>query len=77
MVGRAPFEYALNWSLEEKGIRYWLVLVEDKTLKLAEVRQEVWIRRFLKLGFACKKAAGLKKYQEIFKIPEGEEEIFH
>ncbi|MFT4860339.1 MAG: phenylalanyl-tRNA synthetase beta chain [Algoriphagus sp.] len=68
MVEGAPFEYALQLKLGEKVLGE-VGLIEDKSLKLAEVRQEVWFAD-LNWDLLCKKAAGLKKYQEISKFPE-------
>ncbi len=68
MIETAPFEYALQLKLGEK-ILGEIGLVAEKSLKLAEVRQEVWYAD-LNWDLLCKKAAGLKKYQEISKFPE-------
>jgi phenylalanyl-tRNA synthetase beta chain len=64
----APFSYGLTLKLGEK-ILGTLGLVEEKILKLAEVRQDVW---FVELDWdlLTKKASGLKKFQEISKFPE-------
>jgi len=68
MVERAPFEYGLQLKLGEKVLAE-IGLVEEQSLKLAEVRQEVWYAE-LNWDLLCKKAIGLKKYQEISKFPE-------
>ncbi len=46
-----------------------LGLVEEKQLKLAEVRQEVWFAE-LDWDLLAKKSSGLKKFQELSKFPE-------
>ncbi|MDG1279341.1 MAG: phenylalanine--tRNA ligase subunit beta [Algoriphagus sp.] len=68
VIDNAPFEYGLQLKLGEKVLAE-IGLVEEKSLKLAEVRQEVWYAE-LNWDLLCKKAAGLKKYQEISKFPE-------
>ncbi|MDF2159075.1 phenylalanine--tRNA ligase subunit beta [Algoriphagus sp. CAU 1675] len=68
MVEKAPFTYGLTLGLGEKEIAS-LGLVDEKILKLAEVRQEVWYAE-LNWDLLCKKAGGLKRYQEISKFPE-------
>ncbi|WP_026952732.1 phenylalanine--tRNA ligase subunit beta [Algoriphagus mannitolivorans] len=67
-IESAPFTYGLELKLGEK-ILGTLGLVDDKILKLAEVRQEVWYAD-LDWDLLCKKASGLKRYQEISKFPE-------
>ncbi len=68
IVESAPFTYGLLLKSGEKEIGT-IGLVDEKILKLAEVRQEV---RFADLNWdlLCKKSSGLKKYQEISKFPE-------
>ncbi len=68
VVESAPFAYGLILKLGEKEIGR-LGLVDDKMLKLAEVRQDVWFAE-LDWDLLAKKASGLKKYQEISKFPE-------
>lgn len=68
VIDHSPFEYGLQLKLGEKVLAE-IGLVEEKSLKLAEVRQEVWYAE-LNWDLLCKKAAGLKKYQEISKFPE-------
>lgn len=63
-----PFAYGLELKLGEKVVAK-LGLVDEKILKLAEVRQEVWYAD-LNWDLLCKKASGLKRYQEISKFPE-------
>ncbi|TNF44644.1 MAG: phenylalanine--tRNA ligase subunit beta, partial [Cytophagales bacterium] len=67
-VEALPFAYGLELKLGEKVVAT-LGLVDDKILKLAEVRQEVWYAD-LNWDLLCKKASGLKRYQEISKFPE-------
>ena len=67
-IEAAPFTYGLELKLGEKVLGT-LGLVDDKILKLAEVRQEVWYAD-LDWDLLCKKASGLKRYQEISKFPE-------
>jgi phenylalanyl-tRNA synthetase beta chain len=64
----APFSYGLSLKLGEKVVAT-LGLVEDKQLKLAEVRQEVWFAE-LDWDLLAKKSSGLKKFQELSKFPE-------
>lgn len=64
----APFAYGLSLKLGEKVVAT-LGLVEDKQLKLAEVRQEVWYAE-LDWDLLSKKSSGLKKFQELSKFPE-------
>jgi phenylalanyl-tRNA synthetase beta chain len=64
----APFAYGLSLKLGEKVLAT-LGLVEDKQLKLAEVRQEVWYAE-LDWDLLAKKSSGLKKFQELSKFPE-------
>jgi phenylalanyl-tRNA synthetase beta chain len=68
VVESAPFGYGLVLKLGEKEIGR-LGLVDEKMLKLAEVRQDVWFAE-LDWDLLTKKASGLKKYQEISKFPE-------
>lgn len=68
MVESAPFDYGLKLMLGQKEIGS-IGLVEEKLLKLAEVRQEVFFAE-LDWDLLCKKASGLKKYQDISKFPE-------
>ncbi|GMQ29078.1 phenylalanine--tRNA ligase subunit beta [Algoriphagus confluentis] len=67
-VEALPFAYGLELKLGEKVVAT-LGLVDEKLLKLAEVRQEVWYAD-LNWDLLCKKASGLKRYQEISKFPE-------
>ncbi|GMQ26952.1 phenylalanine--tRNA ligase subunit beta [Algoriphagus sp. oki45] len=67
-VESLPFAYGLELKLGEKVVAT-LGLVDEKLLKLAEVRQEVWYAD-LNWDLLCKKASGLKRYQEISKFPE-------
>ncbi|HSF53697.1 MAG TPA: phenylalanine--tRNA ligase subunit beta [Algoriphagus sp.] len=64
----SPFAYGLVMKLGEKELGT-VGLVDEKILKLAEVRQDVW---FVELDWdlLTKKASGLKKYREISKFPE-------
>jgi phenylalanyl-tRNA synthetase beta chain len=68
MMESAPFSYGLTLKLGEKVLGT-AGLVDEKILKLAEVRQDVW---FVELDWdlLTKKASGLKKFQEISKFPE-------
>ena len=68
IVESAPFTYGLHLKFGEKEIAT-IGLVDEKILKLAEVRQEVWFAD-LNWDLLCKKASGLKKYQEISKFPQ-------
>ena len=68
MVETAPFAYGLKLMLGQKEIGS-IGLVDDKLLKLAEVRQEVFFAE-LDWDLLCKKASGLKSYEEISKFPE-------
>jgi len=68
IVESAPFTYGLHLKSGEKEIGI-IGLVDEKMLKLAEVRQEVWFAD-LNWDLLCKKSSGLKKYQEISKFPE-------
>jgi len=68
MIESAPYEYALQLKVGEK-ILGEIGLLEGNSLKLAEVRQEVWYAN-LNWDLLCKKAIGLKQYQEISKFPE-------
>jgi phenylalanyl-tRNA synthetase beta chain len=68
LVESEPFVYGLLLKLGEKEIGR-LGLLAEHTLKLAEVRQEVWFAD-LDWDLLTKKASGLKKYQEISKFPE-------
>ena len=68
VIESAPFSYGLMLKLGEKEIGR-LGLVDEKMLKLAEVRQDVWYAD-LDWDLLTKKASGLKKYQEISKFPE-------
>ncbi len=63
-----PFAYGLRLKLGEKVVGT-LGLVEEKQLKLAEVRQEVWFAD-LDWDLLSKKSSGLKKFQELSKFPE-------
>ncbi len=63
-----PFTYGLTLKLGEKELGT-IGLVDDKILKLAEVRQEVWFAE-LDWDLLTKRASGLKKYVEISKFPE-------
>lgn len=68
MKESAPFTYGLTLKLGEKELGS-IGLVDEKILKLAEVRQEVWFAE-LDWDLLTKKASGLKKYGEISKFPE-------
>ncbi len=68
MKESAPLAYGLTLKLGEKELGT-VGLVDDKILKLAEVRQEVWFAE-LDWDLLAKKASGLKKYGEISKFPE-------
>jgi phenylalanyl-tRNA synthetase beta chain len=68
MKESVPLAYGLTLKLGEKELGT-VGLVDDKILKLAEVRQEVWFAE-LDWDLLAKKAAGLKKYGEISKFPE-------
>jgi phenylalanyl-tRNA synthetase beta chain len=68
MVETAPFAYGLKLMLGQKEIGS-IGLVDDKLLKLAEVRQEVFFAE-LDWDLLCKKASELKSYEEISKFPE-------
>ena len=68
IVESAPFTYGLHLKSGEKELGT-IGLVDEKMLKLAEVRQEVWFAD-LNWDLLCKKASGLKKYEEISKFPE-------
>jgi len=68
VIETAPFSYGLSLKLGEKVLAT-LGLVEEKQLKLAEVRQEVWYAE-LDWDLLAKKSSGLKKFQELSKFPE-------
>ena len=68
VIETAPFANGLSLKLGEKVVAT-LGLVEDKQLKLAEVRQEVWYAE-LDWDLLAKKSSGLKKFQELSKFPE-------
>ena len=68
VIETVPFAYGLSLKLGEKVVAT-LGLVEDKQLKLAEVRQEVWYAE-LDWDLLAKKSSGLKKFQELSKFPE-------
>jgi len=68
VIEAAPFSYGLSLMLGEKIVAT-LGLVEEKQLKLAEVRQEVWFAE-LNWDLLSKKSSGLKKFQELSKFPE-------
>lgn len=68
MIESAPFEYGLTLKLGEKVLGT-IGLLESKILKQAEVRQDV-IYAELNWDLLCKKAKGLKNFQEISKFPE-------
>jgi phenylalanyl-tRNA synthetase beta chain len=68
MKESAPFTYGLVLKVGEKELGT-VGLVDEKILKLAEVRQEDWYVE-LDWDLITKKASGLKKYQEISKYPE-------
>ncbi len=68
IVESAPFTYGLHLKSGEKDLGT-IGLLDEKILKLAEVRQEVWFAD-LNWDLLCKKASGLKKYEEISKFPE-------
>jgi len=64
----SPFAYALVLNSGEKVLAT-IGLVEDKILKLAEVRQDVWFAE-IDWDLLFKKASGLKRYAEISRFPE-------
>ncbi len=64
----SPYSYGLKINKGEKEIGT-VGLVDQKLLKLAEVRQEVWFAE-LNWDLLGKMAGGLKKYQEISRFPE-------
>jgi phenylalanyl-tRNA synthetase beta chain len=68
MIESSPFSYGLTLKLGEKVLGS-VGLVDEKLLKLAEVRQEVWFAE-LDWDLLTKKASGLKRFQEISKFPE-------
>ncbi|MEK0442286.1 MAG: hypothetical protein RL403_1264, partial [Bacteroidota bacterium] len=68
VIETAPFAYGLSLKLGEKVVAT-LGLVEEKQLKLDEVRQEVWYAE-LDWDLLAKKSSGLKKFQELSKFPE-------
>jgi phenylalanyl-tRNA synthetase beta chain len=68
VIESAPFAYGLSLKLGEKVVAS-LGLVEDKALKLAEVRQEVWYAE-LDWDLLGKKSSPLKKFVELSKFPE-------
>lgn len=68
MKETAPFTYGLVLKAGEKELGT-VGLVDEKILKLAEVRQDVWYAE-LDWDLLTKKASGLKKYSEISKFPE-------
>lgn len=68
VIEAAPLGYGLSLKLGEKVVAT-LGLVEDKQLKLAEVRQDVWYAE-LDWDLLAKKSSGLKKFQELSKFPE-------
>ncbi|MEY3564764.1 MAG: hypothetical protein RJA23_934, partial [Bacteroidota bacterium] len=68
VIETAPFAYGLSLKLGEKVLAT-IGLVEEKQLKLAEVRQEVWYAE-LDWDLLAKKSSGLKKFQELSKFPE-------
>lgn len=68
IVESAPFAYGLKLMLGQKEIGT-IGLLDDKVLKLAEVRQDVFYAE-LDWDLLAKKASGLKTYQEISKFPE-------
>lgn len=67
-IEEAPFEVGLRLMIGEKEVGR-IGLVEEKFLKLTEVRQEVWFGEF-DWDLLVKKASGLKKFEEISKFPE-------
>lgn len=68
MIETAPYAYGLKIMLGQKELAT-IGLLDDKILKQAEVRQEVWFAD-LNWDLLCKKATGLKKFEEISKFPE-------
>lgn len=68
IIEHGAFSIGLQLKSGEKELGT-IGLVDEKMLKLAEVRQEVWFAD-LNWDLLCKKASGLKKYQEISKFPE-------
>jgi phenylalanyl-tRNA synthetase beta chain len=67
-IEESPFEIGLSLKIGEKEVGK-IGLVDEKLLKLAEVRQEVWFGEF-DWDLLVKKAGGLKKFEEISKFPE-------
>ncbi|UCS93487.1 phenylalanine--tRNA ligase subunit beta [Echinicola marina] len=68
IIHEAPFDYALKLSLGKKEIGK-VGLLSSKITKLSDVKQEVLYAE-LRWDILVKKAAGLKKYNEISKFPE-------
>lgn len=68
VIESAPFAYGLKLMLGQKELGT-IGLLDEKILKQAEVRQEVFYAD-LDWDLLCKKASGLKKYGEISKFPE-------
>ncbi|MCE7054396.1 phenylalanine--tRNA ligase subunit beta [Algoriphagus sp. AGSA1] len=68
IVEAVPFAYGLKIMLGQKELAT-VGLLDDKILKQAEVRQEVWYAD-LNWDLLCKKASGLKKFEELSKFPE-------
>ncbi|MBT0811880.1 phenylalanine--tRNA ligase subunit beta [Litoribacter ruber] len=68
IIHDAPFDYALALTLGKNPVGK-IGLISAKVCKLAEVKQEVFYAE-LNWDYLLKKAAGLKKYEEISKFPE-------
>lgn len=68
ILEKEPFSIGIQLKSGEKELGT-IGLVDEKLLKLAEVRQDVWFAD-LNWDLICKKAGGLKKYQEISRFPE-------
>jgi len=68
MIETAPYVYGLKIMMGQKELAT-IGLLDDKILKQAEVRQEVWYAD-LNWDLLCKKSKGLQQYQEISKFPE-------
>ena len=73
VIEAAPFAYGLSLKLGEKVVAT-LGLVEEKGLKLAEVRQEVWYAE-LDWDLLGKKSSPLKKFEELSKFPEARRDL--
>lgn len=67
-IENSPFELGLSLKINEMEVGK-IGLIDEKLLKLTEVRQEVWFGEF-DWDLLMKKAGGLKKFEEISKFPE-------